>query len=297
MTPNPPPRSTVGVVGLGRMGSAIAKQLGASHRVLGWDIRNLQNSPIALVSDPSALPQQCDVILLVLPSPVETHKVVLDPAFHAQLMESSCVLVDMSTSDPASIRELAKKLGSAGERLLDAPVLGRPDTCGSWTVPVGGDASAFERAEPALSVLAKRVLHVGGHGAAHTIKLLNNMMFAAINVITAEVIGACERLDVPPERFVDIISESAAATVSPLFRDLAPRMLGEARETVFTVQLLQKDLQLAVGMCEQAGVPLISARALQIAVSQAIEHGLGELDTAALVNVYKKKSGGSDGTG
>ena len=246
------------------------------------------------MSGTAELLQQCNLILLCLPSPTETHNVVLDSTFRAQFVKSNCVLVDMSTSDPASIQGLSEELASAGERLLDAPVLGRPDTCGSWTIPVGGDVTAFKHAYPVLSVLARRVIHVGGHGTAHTIKLLNNLMFAAINVITAEVIGACERLEVPPERFVNIVSESAAATVSPLFRDLAPRMLGENLETVFTLGLLQKDLRLAVGMCEQAGVPLISARALQIAVSQAMEHGLGELDSAAIVRLYKKKLEGHD---
>ncbi|MDZ7801747.1 MAG: NAD-binding protein [Trueperaceae bacterium] len=189
---------------------------------------------------------------------------------------SQAVFVDASTSAPNELRSIAAELGDAGARVVDAPILGRPESCGSWTMPIGGERPAFDRARPVLEEIAPSLHHVGALGAGHTIKLLNNMMFAAINVITAEAIGSCDYLDVDPARFVDIVAGSSAATVSPLFRSLAPRMLGQDLETVFTVQLLDKDLRLAVEMCQQAGVPLIAAPALQKATRDALERGLAE---------------------
>lgn len=280
-------RPVVGVVGLGRMGSAIAERLSKRFAVMGWDLRTIELAGVEIVSEPARLAEQCDVIVSSLPSAVETRAVLLDEPFRKAFNRSKAVFVDASTSDPASIRELAEELGSAANRLIDAPILGRPESCGDWTMPVGGESEAFEQAKPVLGEIASRQFHVGELGSGHSIKLLNNMMFAAINVITAEAIGACDHLGVDPGDFVEIVGGSTAATISPLFRSLAPRMLGQELETVFTVRLLEKDLRLAVEMCKQAGVPLISAPALQGATRRALELGLAEHDSAALVELYR----------
>lgn len=281
--------ATVGIVGLGHMGAAMADKLREQYRVLGWDIRHLDIPSVEMVAATRALPRSCQLVLLSLPSPEATRQVLLDPDFLTALAESDSVVADTSTSDPASHRELLGELGGMAARLLDAPILGRPESCGRWTIPVGGSIEALERARPALAVLASNVVHIGEGGSAHTFKLLNNMMFAAINVITAEVIGACERLGASPARFIEVVGGSAAATVSPLFLDIAPRMLKEETESVFTTRLMHKDLQLAVRMCEDGGAPLILSRALQVATSLAMERGLAEKDTSAVVELYRMR--------
>jgi 3-hydroxyisobutyrate dehydrogenase len=137
-----------------------------------------------------------------------------------------------------------------------------------------------------LEGIATRVFHAGASGTGHTIKLLNNLMFAAINTVTAEVIGACEHLDVPPERFLEVVGGSAAATVSPLFLNLVPRML-EPAPPVFTLDLMKKDLKLAVEMCKAGGATLYLAPALQTVTDLATAAGLGHKDSAALVELYR----------
>jgi 3-hydroxyisobutyrate dehydrogenase len=279
----------VGIVGVGRMGGAMARRLAGAHDVRGFDVRSVTDVPITMVDTPARLAEWCDVILSALPSPVETRALLDEAAFRTAFIGGRCLLVDTSTSDPASIRALADGLtAEAAARLLDAPVLGRPERCGAWTMPVGGDAAALTQARPVLEPLAARLEHVGPLGAGHAVKLLNNLMFAAINVVTAEAVAACDALGVDAERFVELVGGSQAATVSPLFRDLAPRMVGHESETVFTVALLAKDLQLAARMCEDAGATLVSARASQIVTSQALRMGLGDEDSAALVRWYRR---------
>jgi 3-hydroxyisobutyrate dehydrogenase-like beta-hydroxyacid dehydrogenase len=278
----------VGIVGVGRMGAAMARRLRETHEVLAFDVRPGLDVGVPMVATPAALAERCGVVLLSLPSPRETRALFEDAAFRHAFEAGHAIAVDTSTSDPASLRTLVAELGVAGSRVIDAPVLGRPDRCGAWTFPVGGDPAAVEQARPILERLAVRVERVGEVGAGHTVKLLNNLMFAAINVATAEAIAACDTLGLDPARFVDLIAGSQAATVSPLFRDLAPRMLGEEQPTLFTVALLAKDLQLAARMCEDAGAALVSARASQVVVEGALELGLGEEDSAALIGWYRR---------
>ena len=269
------------------MGSVIAERLGRTYPLVSWDVREAAAKDLSnlTLATPEEVARESGVILLCLPSPKETAQIIEDERFLAEL-SSANVLVDMSTSDPASAHRFSECLAATGAYFLDAPILGRPDTCGSWTLPVGGDAEALGRVRPVLEEVAARIFHAGEAGTGHTIKLLNNLMFAAINAVTAEVVSACNHLDVPPERFLDIVGGSAAATVSPLFLALVPRMSSSVAEPVFTVDLLRKDLKLVVEMCEAQSAPLLLARTLQAITDLAHARGLGKEDSAALVKVY-----------
>ena len=281
-------RPRVGVIGLGRMGTAIATQLQPHYEVAGWDKRAIALNNVASVPDVAALIRTCQVVISCLPSPVETSAVIEDPTLHKAFSESDTVLVDASTSDPESLRGLAARLGTAGNRIVDAPILGRPNRIGQWTIPIGGEEVFVERVRPVLGFLANRVEHVGSLGSGHAIKLLNNLMFAAINVVTAEAIAGCSYVGVEPHRFVDIVAGSHAATVSPLFKDLAPRMLGLNDEVVFTAALLAKDAELAQKMYKAAGVPARLAPQLADIANATVDAGYGDQDSAAVVNLYQK---------
>lgn len=279
----------IAIVGLGRMGAAAASVLVNSHEVAGWDKQPVTVDQVRLDVALDQLPKFADVIIGFLPSAETTGQLFSHPGFRAAFAESQAVFVDASTSSPDQFRLLAADLGDLGNRVVDAPILGRPESAGQWTIPVGGTQAAFDKARPVLEHIAARVQHVGALGSASTIKLLNNMMFAAINVVTAEAIGACEWLGVKPETFVEVVGGSSAATVSPLFKSLAPRMLGEQLQTVFTVGLLEKDIRLAVDMCVNAGVPVISAPTLHEVASKAVGLGLADRDSAALVELYRQR--------
>jgi len=277
----------VGVMGLGRMGSAIATRLTGTFDVRGWDVRSVSLDGVERAASAAELLADREVVISCLPSPRETSAVVEDPVFAVAFAASDAVIVDASTSDPDSLRALASRLGAAGARLVDGPILGRPDRVGAWTIPVGGEPFAVERARSVLRHLAERVEPVGPLGAAHTMKLLNNLMFGAINVVTAEAIAACDRLGVDPARFVDLVMSSKAATVSPLFQALAPRMLGSDAPVVFSAALLAKDVDLAWTMCQRAGVPVRLAPHVAAAAADAVAAGHGDEDSAALIEIYR----------
>lgn len=281
----------VGVIGLGAMGGPMAAALAAAgHRVLAYDVsaRHL-DAAVAAGAHPARSSAEVGaavpVVLLSLPAPAHVREVVASGDGLFTRPAEGLVIVDTSTVDPATSRDLAAKATAIGVGYLDAPVLGRPDICGDWTFPVGGDPGALERARPVLDVLGRTVVHVGPSGSGNAIKLLNNLMFGAINAITAEVMGACADVGVSPETFYETVAGSGAATVSPLFRALGAKIVAGEYDPVFTVDLLSKDVSLAVTMMEGAGhSPVVGAAVCEL-VERARAAGLGAEDSSALAKI------------
>lgn len=242
-----------------------------------------------IVDHPVELGERAGTVLLSLPGPSEVRAVVthegglLSGAAHPQ------VIVDLSTVDPVSTRERAAKAADHGVGYLDAPVLGRPSRCGQWTLPVGGDEHRLQEVRPVLDVLAQRIIHVGPVGSGNVIKLLNNLMFGAINAITVESMAIAQRLEVDLGVFFDTIAESGAASVSNLFLEIGPKIVAEDTTPDFTLDLLQKDNTLALEMARAVACPAVVGNAVTVLNGFGQDRGLGELDSSALIKVFEPK--------
>jgi 3-hydroxyisobutyrate dehydrogenase/2-hydroxy-3-oxopropionate reductase len=170
---------------------------------------------------------------------------------------------------------------------VDAPVLGRPATVGKWALPAGGRPEDIDRCRPVLKLFAAHVPHVGPPGAGHKIKLLNQMMFGAINAMTAEMMAVAERIGIPPKLLFDTITLSQAGTVSNLFKELGGRVAEERYDDpTFTVDLLIKDVALGVKMAKEGGAPPILGRSVELINEIARAQGLGSSDTSAMWKSY-----------
>lgn len=285
---------TVGIVGLGTMGSAMVEALRPRHRLVVWDIDEAvlrsRHFPGAVVAvSPADLADEAEIVLLSLPGPREVGAVTTGAAGLLAAAHPPDTVVDLSTVDPQTSREMAATAAGRGVGYLDAPVLGRPHRCGAWTLPVGGPPADIERARPVLEQLATRVLRVGDHGTGNIVKLLNNLMFGAINAITAETMAAARRLGLDPKTYYTTLAESGAAAESNLFNEIAPKIVAADWSPAFTVDLLTKDNRLALDMLEQAGLDAPVARAV-VAVDEAGQAaGLGRLDTSSLVRLIDEK--------
>ena len=284
----------VGLIGLGTMGSRMAAALvEAGHTVLGWDIdRGAEDRASAIGAQiqksPGEVAEGAEVVLMSLPAPADVATVVTGPDGLLTRAGKGLVIVDLSTVDPGSTQEMAAAAREKGVGYLDAPVLGRPQACGNWTLPVGGDEASFEKARPVLEKLARRVVLVGPSGHGNVVKLLNNLMFGAINSITVEVMALCARMGMPPKVFVDLVSESGAATVSNLFKEVGPKVLSRDFTPLFSIALLHKDNALALAMAREAGVPMVLSSATQLLNEMALAKGLGKEDTSAAIKVYEE---------
>lgn len=276
----------------GRVAVALAQ---AGHQVRGYDpaaaARDAaQAAGIDVRDDIAAALTGAEVVVLSLPRPEHVREAAAGPLSEL----AGAVVADLSTIDPGSARAAAEVLTAAGVSYVDAPVLGRPDKIGAWTLPAGGEPAAVEVVRALLEgPVAKAVPHVGEVGAGSTIKVLNNLMFGAINAVTAEVLHASAAAGVDPEVFVRTVADSGAATVSNLFREIAPKMVAGDYSPAFALDLLAKDNRLALELARQVGAPAPVAELVDTLNTAAAELGHGAQDTGVVLELYRSRSGRS----
>lgn len=285
----------VGVLGLGTMGGRAAEALvGAGADVVGFDPTEAARERAAaagveVVDDGGAVAAASDLVLLSVPRPEHVRSLADGPLAAAR---PGTLVVDLSTIDPGTAQDVARTLAERDVTYLDCPVLGRPAGCGSWTLVAGGDEAAVAAVTPRLEgVIAKRVVRVGDVGAGSTVKILNNLMFGAINAVTAEALHLCRQSGIDMDVFVDAVVDSGAATVSNLFRDLAPRIAAGDDEPVFALELLAKDNLLAQALASQVGSSAPITDAVVRVNARAVDLGRGARDSAAVIAAYENGTG------
>lgn len=283
----------VGLIGVGTMGSRMAANLvKGGFEVLACDLkpeaqRGAADLGAKVYPHGQAIAREADLTLMSLPMPADVYAVVAGEHGILEGASAGHIIVDLSTVDPGSTQRNAALAAGRSVQYLDAPVLGRPQGCGNWTLPVGGDPGALDRVRDVLGTLAKKVVHVGPSGHGNIIKLLNNMMFGAINAVTAEVMALSAAMGVAPRTFYEVVADSGAATVSNLFRELGPKMVNRDFTPLFTIDLLHKDMMLGIGMAQERGVPLFVSGNNQLVNVLSRTKGLGGEDTSAVVKLYE----------
>ena len=279
------------------MGAPIAEQM-LGH---GYDVVVYDKSPDALtlardigattVATPAAMARECQIVVISLPRPEHVTEVVRTgtDCLLTEAREGS-VIVDTSTVDPATSQQNAAAARDNGVGYLDCPILGRPSGVGKWTLPTGGEAADLAVAMPVLETFAAKVVHLGPVGYGNKLKLLNNLMFGAINAITCEVFALGERVGMDAGLLFGTISDSGAATVSNLFKELGPKIVDREFAPNFSIDNLEKDVGLGLAMAQEAGLDLAIGAVAQHLNRSAQQAGLGEEDTAALVKVFEKSA-------
>jgi 3-hydroxyisobutyrate dehydrogenase len=246
----------IGFVGLGNMGAEMSARLvAAGFTVHGFDIAPAARAALA---DAGGQPhdnlrdavRDAGVVILMLPGSDVVEAVARDPEFAPR--ESSTV-IDMSSSEPARTQALAAELGRRGITLIDAPVSGgvAGARAGRLTIMVGAGAEALGRLRPVLEPLGNPV-HVGGVGAGHAVKALNNLLSATHLLSTAEVMAAGQRFGLDPQVMLDVFNSSSGQSGST--RNKWPNfVLPGTFDSGFALRLMVKDMRIALGLAEQVG--------------------------------------------
>jgi 3-hydroxyisobutyrate dehydrogenase/2-hydroxy-3-oxopropionate reductase len=282
--------ATIGFAGLGRMGLAMARNLlRAGFPLSVWNRTAERCAPLVrqgatAVADPAAL-AAADVVVTMLSDGAAARTVLVASGLLEALPPGSIVL-EMSTSGPTAVAELAAEAVRHGVDLLDAPVSGSVSVAEAAELfaMVGGEPAAYERAAPVLDAMTKGHVLLGPSGAGAAMKVAVNGMIAVTNESLAETLALAERFGIERERAYDVLSSGALASPFVLYKRGA--FLHPEREPVaFTTAQMRKDASLAQELAGRLGVRLPALAAAAGVLEEAGREGLAEADIASVLSV------------
>jgi 3-hydroxyisobutyrate dehydrogenase-like beta-hydroxyacid dehydrogenase len=243
---------------------------------------------------PRAVAEAADVIFVMV-TDSKSLEAVSEGAdgFLAGLCEGK-VVVDSSTVSPAVSRGVAEKVRAKGADMVDAPVSGSVSTleAGKLSVMVGGRHATFDRIKSILDDIGPKVTHVGDNGLALSLKIAHNLSLAVQMLAFSEGVLLAEKSGIPREVAVDVLTHSVIA--SPMVQYRGPFVLGLPDESWFDVNLMQKDLLLALEMGRRLDVPLPTTAVTNEFLTAARGMGLEKYDFAVVFKVLAQMAGLKD---
>jgi 3-hydroxyisobutyrate dehydrogenase len=240
--------TVVGFVGLGNMGTPMARNLGAFELL----VRDTDPARAEEFGGNASSFAACDVVVTMLPNDAIVRSALLDGGIAAELSPSA-VVVDMSSSNPTATRALGAELEVA---LIDAPVSGGVPRAenGTLSIMVGSDdEDAVARALPVLEALGDRIFRVGPLGAGHALKALNNYLAAAAYAATAEALAVGQAYGLDPETLISVVNTSTGRSFSTE-HVYAEHVVPGRYATGFMAHLLAKDVAIAADIARSAGI-------------------------------------------
>ncbi|MGA2213446.1 MAG: NAD(P)-dependent oxidoreductase [Bryobacteraceae bacterium] len=289
--------ANLGFVGLGVMGSRMVDRLlGKGHKVTGYNRTRskaqwLIDRGMQWADSPRAVAAAADVTLSMVTNSAALEEIAGGPDGIVAGLGSGKIWIDMSTVGPGVSRALAAKVREKGADLLDAPVSGSVLTLqqDKLAVMVGGRADSFERVKPLLLDLGPKVTHVGENGLALVMKIATNLNLAVQMLAFSEAVLLAEKNGIARETAVDVLTHSAIA--SPMIQYRGPFVLKMPEEAWFNVNMMQKDMLLALELGRKGDVPLPTTAAANEFLTAARAMGYVERDFAVVFEVLAKMSG------
>ena len=282
-------RKGVGVIGLGRMGNPVAQRfIGAKMPLMVWDVSEERREPFeetegVAIATPREMGESCAVVFFVVPSSDEIAACFRGKDGLLKNPRKGLVVYDLTTSDPAKTKRLAKRAERAGLGYLDAGMSGGPGNIleGKLTLMIGGDEAILKRTRRYLEPFVDHVFHLGALGSGHTMKLIHNMVLHTMFLATCEGARLVERLGMRVEDMIDIFNASTAYSYASRHRFpnniLSGTWNGQAR-----IYNLQKDVGLAVGIGRKRGADIQLAEGTLSFLRKAVERGMIEEDLTLL---------------
>jgi 3-hydroxyisobutyrate dehydrogenase-like beta-hydroxyacid dehydrogenase len=295
--------ANLGFIGLGVMGSEMVDRLLAKgHSVTGYNrtrskAERLITNGMTFAESPREVAETADVVLSMVTNGSALKSIAEGPNGFLAGLSAEKILVDISTVGPDLSREVAERVRALGADMLDAPVSGSVITLqqGNLSVMVGGRAETFEKVKPILLDIGPKVTHVGGNGLALSMKIASNLSLAVQMLAFSEGVLLAEKSGIKREVAVDVLTHSAIA--SPMIKYRGPFVLQQPEEAWFDVNMMQKDMLLALDLGRQLNVPLPTTAATNEFLTAARAMNWAKLDFAVIFDVLAKLSGIDTGVG
>jgi 3-hydroxyisobutyrate dehydrogenase len=290
----------VGFIGLGNMGLPMALNLiKAGHTVTGIDVAQQQVARLAEAGGTAAanlkdVSSGADFVVTMLPAGTQVREVYLGDGGIIAAAAPGTLLIDSSTIDVATARQVSAAAAGRGLAMLDAPVSGGVGgaQAATLTFMVGGDAAAFERARPLLETMGKTIVHAGGPGNGQAAKICNNMILGVSMIAVSEAFVLAEKLGLDAQKLFDISSKSSGQCWSmtsycPVPGPVPTSPANRDYQAGFTAHMMLKDLKLAQDAAKgaKAATPL-GAGAAAI-YERYVDAGEGARDFSGIIRYLR----------
>jgi 3-hydroxyisobutyrate dehydrogenase-like beta-hydroxyacid dehydrogenase len=289
--------ANLGFIGLGVMGGKmVSRLLEKGHAVTGYNRTRakaqwLVDLGMRFAESPRDVAAASDVIFTMVTNSAALAAVTDGPEGLLAGLSAGKFYIDMSTVSPEASRALAAKVREKSADMIDAPVSGSVVTLqqGKLSVMVGGTRETFERLRPLLLDIGPKVTHVGGNGVALAMKIAVNLSLAVQMLAFSEGVLLAEKSGIPREVAVDVLVHSAVA--SPMIQYRGPFVLQQPEEAWFDVNMMQKDMLLAMDLGRKLNVPVPTTAVTNEFLTAARGMGLEKKDFAAVFDVLARMSG------
>ena len=289
----------VGFIGTGNIGTPMALQLMNNGFDLFVNDINFASAEILInqgakwVGSPKDLSEKVDVISVCLPGPIEVKEVVFGENGIINNIKPGTIFIDHTTNSIEVIKDIAKKLNDIGVDVLDAPVSGGVEGAKTrdLTLLVGGDLNIFNKARPVLDAIGKTVLHIGPIGSGNICKLMHNCANFSLSLATIQCLSVAVKAGLDPAVVIEVFQKSALGRNFDLQVRLPETLFKGDFEPRFSLNLANKDLNLAIDLANSLGVNFSMAETCQIDMFEAMKKGWADKDSSIFLTMQEEKAG------
>lgn len=286
----------VGFVGLGVMGAPMALNvLKGGHELTVYDlnpeaVNALVKAGANAAQSGSEVGRLSEVVITMLPEPHHVESAILGPNGIASGLQAGGVVIEMSTIDPTTSRRVGDALRKRGMELVDSPVgkTSEHAISGTLTLMVGGNKEAIDLVTPVLNCIGTDTYYCGGPGTGHAMKMTNNLLATTIMIANIEALTIGKKNGLTLELMQEVMKTTMAWNQQFAVAMPKKAFVGDDAPG-FAIRLACKDVRLACEAADQMGTPAQVGRAAQVTMEKAIELGLGDRDTAALLFLREKQ--------
>ena len=287
----------IGFIGIGQMGRHMSRRiLEAGYQLTVYDINKeaaafLIKKGADWADSPAAVAQACRVVVTSLPKPEDVEQVVYGKDGLMQGWRSGDIFIDMSTNSPSLIRRIAADAKAKGVSVLDAPVSGgvKGAEAGTLAIMVGGDATALEKVRIILETMGQKIFPVGPAGSGNIVKLVNNLISLICNSASAEGFALGVKAGIDPAVLLEIIKVSTGDNWCA--RQYPNSVFKGNFEPGFKISLAYKDINLALALGRENGVPLPVGDAVRKDLEDTIAAGFQDKGVDAVILPLEKAAG------
>lgn len=286
----------VGIIGIGLLGSAVAKRLiSTGHQVSAYNrtrqkVESLKKLGIQVMDSPMELARKCEIVITIVRDASAINEIAFGKNGIIHGKHKGLVVADMSTINPIASRSIAKKFLVHGISIIDTPVIGGPNLAekGQMIIMVGGKKKVYQKCKPVLDSIGEKTFLLGKNGSGHAMKLAMNSQIAILALSLSEGIILAKKSGLDPMKFLEVLNCTYFKTGMSVNK--GPKMIKGNFKPSFFLKMMQKDLAEIEYTAGQVGAKMPTSKLANKIYQKAIKEGLGNIDYTGILSYLEKSS-------